>query len=740
MPVTAEKLNEIALSRKEYNSIVRKLGREPNELELGLFGALWSEHCGYKHSKPLLTLLPTSGVAVSVKAGEENAGVLDIGDELSLVFKVESHNHPSAVEPFQGAATGVGGIIRDIMAMGARPIALLNSLRFGPLNEPHNKFLFNGVIAGISTYGNCMGIPDVGGEIQFAPSYNHNPLVNAMCVGIMRKGSLIRAAATNPGSTLIIIGSSTGRDGIHGASGLASRTFEETREMRPTVQVGDPFMEKVLLEACLEVAQSGYLEAMQDLGAAGLTSAVMESVSKGGTGVEIDVALVPRRESGMTPYEVMLSESQERMLLVVKRGNEAEVAKILEKWDLEASPIGGVTGDGTAHIYDGTNLVGEVPISALVEAPQYRSRPKRPAYLDLVQNTPLPIEPDIQHAGIFLKRLLGSPNIASKKSVYQQYDHEVQTNTIIKPGQADAAVLRLRDSKKAIAISTDGNGRFTFLDPFIGGAMAVAEACRNVACTGATPMAITDCLNFGNPENPDVYFQLEQCIRGMASACVALDVPVISGNVSLYNETRGMPIYPTPVIGAVGLLNESASCITAGFKGSGDIVLLLGTSSVASDPHFLAGSEYLAYIHDIVAGQPLIDLEIEVKVQSTLLSMIGKGLIHSAHDCSDGGLLITLAESCILGNLGFKGTKNLTNQITKGRWDASLFGENTSRIVISVTPDALDSVIGEAIQRELPFMILGVAEGTHLVIPSLLNEPINGLEHAFEHGLTNSLA
>ena len=502
MPVSQETLDEIALSRDEYDLIVQKLHREPTPVELGMFGALWSEHCGYKHSKPLLRAFPTAGDAVRVAAGEENAGVVDIGDGLSVVFKVESHNHPSAVEPFQGAATGVGGIIRDILAMGARPIALLNSLRVGLLSEARNRYLFDGVVAGISAYGNCVGIPDVGGEIAFAPSYSGNPLVNAMCVGLLPQGGLVRSAAVTPGNTLMLVGASTGRDGIHGASGLASRTFEDEREMRPTVQVGDPFLEKVLIEACLEAAHSGWLEGMQDLGAAGLTSSAVESASRGGTGIELDVAQVPRREEGMSAYEVMLSESQERMLLIVKRGHETDVQGLFQRWDLPVVAVGRVTDDGMARVFDGAELVAEAPVEVLVEAPQYRPGGTRPAKLDALHRTPMPPAPAPVEAGRLLRELLAVPNIASKRSVYRQYDHEVQTNTVVKPGEADAAVLRLRGSVRGIALSIDGNGRHAFLEPWLGGAMAVAEACRNVACTGAQPLAVTDCLNFGDPKKP----------------------------------------------------------------------------------------------------------------------------------------------------------------------------------------------------------------------------------------------
>ena len=746
--VSQETLDQIALTWPEYQLIVERLGREPNPLELGMFGALWSEHCGYKHSRPLLKQFPTKGPAVLVSAGQENAGVVQIEEGTYVVFKIESHNHPSAVEPYQGAATGVGGIVRDILAMGARPIALLNSLRFGELSDPRSRFLFDGVVAGISGYGNCIGIPDVGGEITFDKSYAGNPLVNAMCVGVLKEGELVTAAAKTSGSILMLVGALTGRDGIHGASGLASRTFEEEREMRPTVQVGDPFMEKVLIEACLEVARSGYIEGMQDLGAAGLTSSVMESAVKGGMGVCLDVAKVPRRESDMTPYEVMLSESQERMLLIVKQGFEEKVAELFEKWDLSAVSIGEVVDGGTARIYDGGILSAEVDLKILTEAPQYVFDEVRPKYL--VGLPPLHSSAAVlpkELAEETLLKLLAAPNIASKRIVYRQYDHEVQTNTIIKPGNADAAVLRLRGSSKGIAISVDGDGRKVYLDPYVGGAQAVAEACRNVVCTGAKPLAITDCLNFGDPEKPDVYYQLAECIRGMSQACITLGVPVISGNVSLYNESLGGSILPTPVVGALGVLPNSGECIQAGFCQEGDVVILLGTSILDAEPYDLAGSEYLSFIHGMVAGQPQIDLQLERKLQKGLLDLINKGLIQSAHDCSAGGLAVTIAESCILGNIGFRygghraildGASN--NKLGLGhRWDALLFGEVSSRIVVSVSPENLTE-LENILDGNVAHFKLGTVGGKYFDMAPLLNVPLSDLIDTYENGLARAAA
>ena len=735
MPVSKEALDQLAISEQEYEVIVDRLGREPNGLELGIFGSLWSEHCGYKHSKPLLRMLASENPRLMVSQGEENAGVIDIGDGLAVVMKIESHNHPSAIEPYQGAATGVGGIVRDIFAMGARPIALLNSLRFGPLSDPRNRYLFNGVVAGISGYGNCIGVPDVGGEICFAPSYSGNPLVNAMCVGIVGKDELVRATTGRPGNLLMLVGAQTGRDGIHGASGLASRTFEEERELRPTVQVGNPFLEKVLIEACLEVAKTDHIAGMQDLGAAGLTSASFEAASNGGSGIELDVSRVPRRDTEMAPYEVMLSESQERMLIVVKQGHEDQVSTIFDRWGLESTIIGRVTDDGMASLFDDDGLKGRLPVQLLTDPPLYRLRGVKPEWLEALQDydldsVPLPDE----SPNAVLLRLLASPNIASKQSVYRRYDHQVQTNTVVAPG-GDAAVLRIKGTTKGLAMSTDGNGRYCYLDAFTGGMIAVAESCRNVACTGAEPIALTDCLNFGNPEKPEVYFQLEECIKGMAQASEDLKAPVISGNVSLYNETQGVGIYPTPVIGALGLLEDISQHVSIGFKSSGDVVVLLGTPEVQGEAAALSGSEYLDLVHDLVAGQPTIDMEREVAVQKACRRLIREGVVSSAHDCSDGGLAITLVECCIAGGIGLDGNFKVT-----GRWDAALFGEYQSRIVVSLPQDNmadLDQICRlEGIRRTN----LGHAEGDRVKIDGLLDVALTELEDVWSNALERAIA
>ncbi len=720
MPVTQEILDEIALTRTEYDLIVERLGREPNPVELGMFGALWSEHCGYKHSRPLLRMFNHTSPVVLSETGAENAGAVDIGDGLAVVFKVESHNHPSAVEPFQGAATGVGGIVRDILAMGARPIALLNSLRFGPLDDPENgavnKHLFGGVVRGISWYGNCIGVPDVGGEIYFDPSYSHNPLVNAMCVGLIKKDRLASAAARVPGSVLLLVGADTGRDGIHGASGLASRTFEEEAELRPTVQVGNPFLEKVLIEACLEALDTGAVLAIQDLGAAGLTSASIESAARAGRGLRMDLAQVHRRETGMNAYEVMLSESQERMLLVTLPERVDEVRKVFDRWDVDCRDIGRVIAEPEAQIFDAARSVAHLPIQPLSEAPAYRLEGK-PSSDDVARremslaDTPLP---ECGPAGTLL-RLLASPNIASKRAVYQQYDHQVQTNTVVGPGGSDAAVLRVKGTLKAIAVAVDGNGRHCFLDPFVGGQIAVAEVCRNISCTGARPLALTDCLNFGNPLRPDIYYQLEECIRGISLASEMLDAPVVSGNVSLFNETQGQAVHPTPVVGALGLLEDAAKTVGAGFPKEGLAVMLLGPGLGGASTQDLAGSEYLSVMHDLTAGLPFIDIDLERRVQETCREGVKQGLVLSAHDCSDGGLAVALAECCILGGVGFRFEAPLESL---SRWDAALFGEKQSRIAVSVDRDRMHLVQDLAHANGIPVSILGFTGGNSFLIDS----------------------
>ena len=731
MNVSSEALDQLAISPEEYALAVDKLGREPNLVELGIIGSLWSEHCSYKHSKPLLRMFPSDSERVLVEPGAENAGAVDIGDGLAVVMKIESHNHPSAIEPYEGAATGVGGIVRDIFTMGARPIALMNSLRFGPLDSARNRYLFNGVVSGISGYGNCLGIPNVGGEVVFSPTYSGNPLVNAMCVGIVRSEGLLKARAEGTGNLLILVGADTGRDGIHGASGLASRTFEEERELRPTVQVGNPFLEKVLIEACLELAEAGLLVGLADLGAAGLTSSVVESAGRARSGVDIDVARVPRREEGMTPYEVMLSESQERMLLVVTPERKAEVDEITEKWDLHSDVIGKVTDDGRIKVRDDGELVSDLPVNVLTEPPLYTIEATKPEGLTELQEfdfDSLPM-PDSGPDEVLL-RILASPNVASKESVYRQYDYQVMTNTVVPPG-GDAALLRIKGTRKAIALSTDGNGRYCHLDPYAGGAIAVAEAARNVACVGARAIAVTDCLNFGNPEKPEVYYQLEQCIKGMTEACNVFGIPVISGNVSLYNETMGEPIYPTPVAGVLGLLEDVSLACRMGFQEAGDEVLLLGTPPSADG---LAGSECLEVVHGTVAGKPSIDLDLEKQVQELCISLIEKGHLRSAHDCSMGGLGVALALCAVRGQIGFSGEIGV-----EGRWDAVLFGERQSRIVVSVASGDVEGVRKMAEESGVTVTGLGVVGGDRLTIGNYIDLPLKEIERVWKNGLSEAM-
>ena len=702
-------LDELAISRAEYEAIVDRLGRLPDPLELGLFGSLWSEHCGYKHTKRLIRTLPSHSDRLLVAPGAENAGVIDIGDGLAIAMKIESHNHPSAVEPFEGAATGVGGIVRDIFAMGARPVALLNSLRFGRPDEDRNRFLLHGVVAGISAYGNCIGVPDVGGEIVFDDSYADNPLVNAMCVGLIENGRVLSASARSPGDLLVLVGADTGRDGIHGASGLASRTFEEETEMRSAVQVGNPFLEKVLIEACLEAVQLDCVVGMQDLGAAGLSSAAVEMADRSGMGLRLDVAKVPRRETGMTPYEVMLSESQERMLLAVRPEGAAEIAALFTKWDLDATVIGEFVDGRSILIRDGIVQATESPVTALTDAPEYVLSGNKPDWLTHVQETDpaaLPL-PDASPDEVLLI-MLASPNIASKRAVFRQYDHQVQNNTVIPPG-GDAALLRLKDTRKGIAVSVDCNGRLCYLDPYAGSVIAVAEACRNVSCTGAEPVALTDGLNFGNPETNDVQYQLTESMRGIRDAALAFRVPVVSGNASLYNESRGRAIFPTPMIGALGLLDDVSKRAAAGFQQPGDAVVVIGTTEPWDAPDGLAGSELAYVLHDWIGGRPTIDLELELRVQALCRRAIEKGLVNSAHDCSQGGIAVTLAESAIIGGLGVTVPSSLSE-----RWDACLFGETQSRIVVTVDPANLDEFLDLAERHHAPTCVLGTVGGDRL--------------------------
>ncbi|HWI19537.1 MAG TPA: phosphoribosylformylglycinamidine synthase subunit PurL, partial [Vicinamibacterales bacterium] len=670
----------------EYERILQLMGREPNLLELGLFSVMWSEHCSYKSSRVHLKTLPTSGPRV-VQGPGENAGAVDIGDGLCAVFKIESHNHPSFIEPYQGAATGVGGIIRDIFTMGARPIALLNALRFGSLDTPLARRIFEGVVAGVGGYGNSIGIPTVGGEIVFDEMYSGNPLVNVLCLGIAHKDDIVKGAAKGVGNPVFYVGAKTGRDGIHGATMASAEFDEKSAEKRPAVQVGDPFMEKLLMEACLEVMKTGAVVGIQDMGAAGFTCATSEMGSRGGLGMTVDVTHVPQRETGMIPYEIMLSESQERMLLVVERGREHEVEAVFDKWDLHAVKVGEVTEGSRLKIHERGVLVADVPNRALTdEAPVYNRPMEEPQWQQRVKQlalSDLGTAPAAQQA---FERLLVEPTIASKRWAYRQYDHSVGTNTIAQPGMS-AAVVRVKDSTRGLAISVDGNGRFCYLDPYQGAMLAVAEAARNVACAGGEPIGATNNLNFGNPERPEIMWQIGEAVRGIGDACRALDVPITGGNVSLYNETEGRAIFPTPVLGVVGLLEDASKTTTRAFKTEGSAVVLLGDNLGE-----LGGSEYLATMHDLVAGRaPKLDLKRERALQALIVKLIRDGCVESAHDCSEGGLAIAIAE-CTFDNGGLGVTANITavtdepsgEPATALEVNARLFGESASRIVVSV--------------------------------------------------------
>jgi phosphoribosylformylglycinamidine synthase subunit PurL len=665
---------EMGLNDTEYDRIVEIMGRKPNFVEVGIFSVMWSEHCCYKNSKPILRLFPTEGPAVLQGPGE-NAGIMDIGDGQAVVFKIESHNHPSAIEPYQGAATGVGGIIRDVFTMGARPIACLDSLRFGDLDNDRTKHLVRGVVAGIAGYGNAIGIPTVAGETYFHPSYQGNPLVNAMCVGLINHDEIAKGIASGEGNPVMVVGAKTGRDGIHGATFASVELSEESEEKRSATQVGDPFMEKLLLEACLELIKTGTVVGIQDMGAAGFTSSACEMASRGDSGMELELSLVPRREEGMTPYEIMLSESQERMLVVPKAGYEDQVKEIFTKWGLEAVVVGRVTADGMMRLKENGKVVAEISAKALTDkAPVYHKEDSEPLYYQEKKNTDLRHINQKEDSNDVLKKLISSPNIASKEWIYRQYDHQVGANTVVLPG-SDAAVVRVRGTKKGIAMTTDCNSRYVYLDPYKGGALAVAEAARNLVCSGAKPLGVTDCLNFGNPEKPEIFWQFKQACLGVADACRALGTPVTGGNVSLYNETSGEAVLPTPTIGMVGVVEDLAHRTTQEFKAVGDEIIVVG-GLLGS----LAGSEYLAVCHAMEAGNiSAVDLTYEKKVQEFTLEQIKAGQVRSAHDCAEGGLAVAVAESCVGSGLGAKLELNCEERV-----DALLFGEAPTRIILSV--------------------------------------------------------
>ncbi|MGE6489112.1 phosphoribosylformylglycinamidine synthase subunit PurL [Paenisporosarcina sp. NPDC076898] len=679
---------QMGLSDSEFEMVENILGRKPNYTETGLFSVMWSEHCSYKNSKPILRKFPTTGPRVLQGPGE-GAGIVDIGDGQAVVFKMESHNHPSAIEPFQGAATGVGGIIRDVFSMGARPIAMLNSLRFGELTSPRVRYLFEEVVAGIAGYGNCIGIPTVGGEVQFDDCYAGNPLVNAMCVGLINHEDIQKGVASGVGNTVMYVGAKTGRDGIHGATFASEELSETSEEKRPAVQVGDPFMEKLLLEACLELVKSDALVGIQDMGAAGLTSSSAEMASKAGFGVEMNLDLIPQRESGMTAYEMMLSESQERMLIVVKKGREAEIVKLFEKYDLDAVAVGHVTDDKMLRLLHKGEVVADVPADALAEeAPVYYKPSSVPAYYTEYQAMEN-VEPQVADYKETLINLLKQPTIASKEWVYDQYDYQVRTSTVVAPG-SDAAVVRVRGTNKGLAMTTDCNSRYIYLDPETGGKIAVAEAARNVVCSGAKPLAITDCLNFGNPEKPEIFWQLEKSADGMAAACLALESPVIGGNVSLYNERSGVAVYPTPTIGLVGLVEDLSHVTTQDVKNAGDLVYLIGETMTE-----FGGSELQKMVEGRIFGQaPLIDLQVEVARQNALLQAIQAGFVASAHDIAEGGFAVALAEKTF-------GAKNLGVDVTiSGSTITALFSESQSRFIVTVKPQhaaAFEEIVTDAV-------------------------------------------
>ncbi len=717
------------LTGDEYRLIVELIGREPNLTELGIFSVMWSEHCGYKSSRVHLKKLPTEGARV-VQGPGENAGILDIGDGQVVVFKIESHNHPSYIEPYQGAATGVGGILRDIFTMGARPIAVLDSLRFGPPDDPKNRSIMEGVVSGISGYGNSIGVPTVGGEIAFDPCYELNPLVNVFCLGLADRDKIFYAKAEGAGNKVLYVGAKTGRDGIHGAT-MASAAFgEDTEHKRPHVQVGDPFKEKLLLEACLEVMDRGLIVGIQDMGAAGLTCSTTEMAAKGGMGIVIDLDRVPQREEGMTPYEILLSESQERMLIVAAPENVGPVQDVFAKWDLDAPVIGEVVEGGRARISFKGEVVVDIPVDAVVNLCPAYDRPIAPP-VPPPPAPPLEALPLPEDLGRVLLRLLASPTIADKEWVFRQYDHMVQLNTVFLPG-ADAALLRIKGSRKGLAMTLDGNSLYTRLDPRTGARIAVAEACRNLACVGARPIGVTNCLNFGDPEKPEVMGQFEQAVTGLAEACRTFEIPVTGGNVSFYNDTEGLSIHPTPVLGVVGIVEDVRKAVRPGFRAAGDAVVLIGESLGE-----LGGTEYLKVVHGLEAGAPPgIDLEQEKRNQELLLEAIEGRLVRSAHDLSEGGLAVALAECAFHGGAGTGCAVRLDDGL---RADALLFGESQSRFVVTCGRAALGRLLELAAARGVPASVIGRTGGPDIAVAQgdleILRVPVERAFRAWKDSL-----
>jgi phosphoribosylformylglycinamidine synthase subunit PurL len=707
-------IKDHGLTLEEYAFIVKLIGKDPNLTELGIFSVMWSEHCGYKSSRVYLKGLPVKGKHV-IQGPGENAGILDIGDGLAVVFKIESHNHPSYIEPYQGAATGVGGILRDIFTMGARPIAVMDSLHFGPLDVPQNKTIMEGVVSGIAGYGNSIGIPTVGGEIYFHEGYAQNPLVNVFALGLAEKEKLFYAKAEGTGNPVLYVGAKTGRDGIHGATMASAEFGKDTEHKRPNVQVGDPFKEKLLVEACLEVMSTDMIVGIQDMGAAGLTCSTTEMAAKAGTGMDVDLDLVPQREEGMTPYEILLSESQERMLICAKKDRVKEVQAIFAKWDLDAVIIGHVTEGGRLKARFKGELVVDIPVDAVVNlCPAYRRPIKKPAYLGPVSRLPeIPVPADLED--VFFK-LISSPTIADKEWVFRQYDHMIQINTAVLPG-ADAAVLRIKGSKRALAMTLDGNPHYAYLDPAQGGRIAVAEACRNLACVGARPIGVTNCLNFGNPEKPEIMWQFKEAVRGMSEACRAFEIPVTGGNVSLYNDTEGTSILPTPVMGIVGLIEDIDKTVRPGFRTRGDTVILLGENREE-----IGGSEYLRTVHGLEKGKaPLLDLGTERKLHEMCLEAIDGGLLKSAHDVSEGGLAVCLAECAFHSEKKLGCSVRLQDHI---RLDALLFGETQGRIVVTTSQARAKKVIALAIKRGVKAAVIGRTGGSDIVVEAGRREPL----------------
>lgn len=733
--VTLELAEEHGLSEEEFEKIKDFLGRTPNFTELGVYSVMWSEHCSYKNSILEIKKLPNTGPQLLVGAGEENAGLVDVGDGLACAFKVESHNHPSAIEPYEGAATGVGGIHRDIFTMGARPVASLNSLRFGELETPRVRFLLDGVVRGIADYGNAFGVPMVGGEIYFDEKYEGNPLVNAMSVGLVKVGQTVSAIAEGVGNPVLIVGSSTGRDGIHGATFASEEISEESEEKRPSVQVGDPFTEKLLLEATLEAIKNGGIVGMQDMGAAGISCSSSEMAAKGKCGMRLDLDKVPVREEGMTAYEMLLSESQERMLVVAEKGREQELIDIYEKWDLNAVVIGEVVeGENVTYIQNG-EVKADIPADSLVlggGAPRYKREATRPAYLDEVQSADLDALDHPDDHNDIVKKLLGSPNIASKHWAYEQYDTMVRTNTVNGPGASDSGVVRIKGTNKGLAVKTDCNGRYVYLNPRRGGQIAVAEAARNVVCSGAKPMAITNCLNFGNPYKPEVYWTFREALGGMGDACRIFNTPVTGGNVSFYNENPNAAIFPTPVIGMLGLIEDLENHrMTPGFKQEGDIIYYLGAERKG-----LGGTEYLRIIHELTTGDaPEIDLEFEAHLQDKLLAAIQQQLVNAVHDISDGGLAITLAEMAIFSG---KGTSvNTENLGTKNH--EVLYSEAQSGVVVTCQPDAASNLENWLKDQNLPFEELGTVSGSKLEIENVVSLDLDEISSVYHGVITNAM-